>query len=42
MQRPLIEPLVERQVAAMTVPGRKHSPALDSFMRAANGFPWPG
>jgi DNA-binding transcriptional LysR family regulator len=42
MQRPLIEPEVERQIAAMTVPGRKFSPGLESFMRAANGFPWPG
>ena len=42
MQRPLIEPKVERQVAAMTVPGHKFSPALESFMRSASGFPWPG
>jgi DNA-binding transcriptional LysR family regulator len=42
MQRPLIEPEVERQIAAMTVPGRRFSPGLESFMRAANGFPWPG
>lgn len=42
MQRPLIEPAVERQVVAMTVPGRRYSPGLESFMRAANGFPWPG
>lgn len=42
MQRPLIEPQVERRIAAMTVPGRKFSPALESFMRAANRFAWPG
>ena len=42
MQRPLIEPEVEREIAAMTVPGRKFSPGLESFMRAASGFPWPG
>lgn len=42
MQRPLVEPEVERQIAAMTVPGRKFSPGLDTFMRAANRFPWPG
>ena len=42
LQRPLIDPAVEREVVAMTVPGRKHSPGLDSFMRAAHGFPWPG
>jgi DNA-binding transcriptional LysR family regulator len=42
LQRPLIEPRVERRIAAMTVPGRKFSPALDSLMRGASGFPWPG
>ena len=42
MQRPLIEPQVERKIATMTVPGRKFSPGLDSFMRAASGFSWPG
>lgn len=42
LQRPLVEPEVERQIAAMTVPGRKFSPGLDSFMRAANRFRWPG
>lgn len=42
LQRPLIEPSVERQIAAMTVPGRKFSPGVDSFMRAANRFGWPG
>lgn len=42
MQRPLIEPEVERQIAAVTVPGRKFSPGLESFMRAATGFSWPG
>ena len=42
MQRPLVEPVVERRVAACTVPGRKHSPALDALMRASNSFTWPG
>lgn len=42
MQRPLIEPAVERRIAALTMPGRKFSPALESFMRAATGFTWPG
>jgi DNA-binding transcriptional LysR family regulator len=42
IQRPLIEPQVERQVAAVTVPGRKHSPALEALMRASNSFAWPG
>jgi len=42
MQRPLVEPVVERKIAAFTVPGRKHSPALDALMRASNSFAWPG
>ena len=42
MQRPLVEPVVERKIAAITVPGRKHSPALDALMRAASSFAWPG
>ena len=42
IQRPLIEPKVERQIAAMMVPGCRHSPGLETFMRAASGFPWPG
>jgi DNA-binding transcriptional LysR family regulator len=42
IQRPLIDPKVERQIAAMTVPGRRHTPGLETFMRAATGFPWPG
>ncbi len=42
LQRPLIEPSVERRIAAVTVPGRKHSPAMDALMRATNAFAWPG
>ncbi|KFB11276.1 LysR family transcriptional regulator [Nitratireductor basaltis] len=42
MQRPLIEPEVERQIAAMTAPGRKFSPGLESFFRVASRFSWPG
>ena len=42
MQRPLVEPVVERKIAAITVPGRKHSPALDALMRATSSFAWPG
>jgi DNA-binding transcriptional LysR family regulator len=40
IQRPLIEPLVERTVALMTKPGRPHPPAVDSFVRAARGYRW--
>lgn len=42
MQRPLVEPVVERKIAAFTVPGRKYSPALDALMRASISFAWPG
>ena len=39
--RPLIEPTVERQVMAVTVPGRPHSPAREAFMRALKSHKWP-
>lgn len=42
IQRPLINPSVEREVALVTVPGRKFSPAMDAFMHSVNGFSWPG
>ncbi|MDF2231736.1 LysR substrate-binding domain-containing protein [Albimonas sp. CAU 1670] len=42
MQRPLIEPAVERRICAFTAPGRKHSPGVEALMRAARGFAWPG
>lgn len=42
MQRPLIEPSVERSVALVTVPGRPYTPAVAAFMRSAHTFAWPG
>lgn len=42
MQRPLAEPAVERQVCAVTAPGRRHTPAVDAFLRATRNFSWPG
>jgi len=42
MQRPLTEPAVERQICTVTVPGRRHSPAVDAFLRATRRFVWPG
>ena len=42
LQRPLVEPAVKRNVATVTVPGRKFSPALDALMRATRTFAWPG
>lgn len=42
LQRPLVEPAVERTIAAVTVPGRRYSPAVDALMRASQSFSWPG
>ncbi len=42
LQRPLIEPSVEREVAAVTIPGRRYTPAVGAFMRATQTFAWPG
>jgi hypothetical protein len=41
LQRPLVEPEVERTIAPITVPGRPFSPAAASFVRAAQSFNWP-
>lgn len=42
IQRPLSDPAVERTICIATVPGRRHSPAVDAFLRASRGFAWPG
>lgn len=42
LQRPLVDPVVERSIALITVPGRLHSPAVAAFVRAAKSFAWPG
>ncbi|MCT8160098.1 LysR family transcriptional regulator [Pseudoruegeria sp. SHC-113] len=42
LQRPLVEPCVERVICAATVPGRRHSPAVGALMRASQGYAWPG
>lgn len=42
LQRPLIEPEVERTISLITVPGRPFSPAIATFVRAAQSFAWPG
>lgn len=42
MQRPLTEPEVTRDVAAVTIPGRRHLPAVQTLLRAMQGFGWPG
>jgi len=42
LQRPLIEPEVKRTISLITVPGRPFSPAIATFVRAAQSFAWPG
>jgi DNA-binding transcriptional LysR family regulator len=42
IQRPLVDPAVERTVALMTKPGRPQLPAVSSFVRAARGHRWLG
>lgn len=42
LQRPLVEPEVERSICLITVPGRPHAPAVAAFVRAARSFAWPG
>ncbi|MBY6116292.1 LysR family transcriptional regulator [Mameliella alba] len=42
MQRPLIDPEVAREIMAVTVPGRRQPPGVQSLMRAVQGFAWPG
>lgn len=42
LQRPLVDPIVERRIALITVPGRPYSPAVAAFVRAAKSFAWPG
>jgi DNA-binding transcriptional LysR family regulator len=42
LQRPLVDPVVERSISLITMPGRPHSPAVSAFVRAAKRFAWPG
>jgi len=42
MQRPLVEPAVERSICLAKVPGRPFSPGVSAFFRAAQSFAWPG
>lgn len=42
VRRPLIDPTVERTIALVSVPGRKHSPAVAALVQAARAFRWPG
>ena len=42
IRRPLIEPAVERTISLVTMPGRKHSPAVAALVQSARAFRWPG
>src|SRR6516165_9373021 len=40
IQRPLIDPVVERTISLITVPGRKHSHAVAAFVRHIRAYQW--
>jgi len=42
IQRPLIDPVVERTISLITVPGRKHSPTVAAFVRHIRAHRWNG
>ena len=42
IQRPLIDPVVERTISLITVPGRKHSHAVAAFVRHIRAYRWNG
>jgi DNA-binding transcriptional LysR family regulator len=40
IQRPLVDPAVNRTISLITVPGRKHSHAVAAFIRAIRAHKW--
>ena len=40
--RPIADPEVSRTISLVTVAGRRHSTALETMIRLAGTFPWPG
>ena len=40
IRRPLVDPTVERTISLITVPGRKHSPAVAAFIRTIRTHTW--
>ena len=40
VRRPLVEPEVKRTISLITVPGRKHSPAVAAFVRTVRSHKW--
>lgn len=41
LRRPLIDPIIERTISLVSLPGRRHSPAVAAFVRASRGQRWP-
>ena len=39
--RPLVEPEVYREVALVTMPGRRFSPAMAAFVKTVTRYRWP-
>jgi hypothetical protein len=42
IQRPLVDPPLQRSIALMSKRGRPQQPAVESFMRAARAHRWLG
>ncbi len=40
VRRPLVDPTVERTISLITMPGRKHSPAVAAFIRTIRAHRW--
>ena len=40
VQRPLVDPVVERTISLVTLPGRKHTPAAAAFIHALRAYKW--
>jgi DNA-binding transcriptional LysR family regulator len=39
--RPIVDPVVTRQVCLITISGRRYSPAVKAFIRAVDAYSWP-
>jgi DNA-binding transcriptional LysR family regulator len=40
IRRPLVDPEVTRTISLITVPGRKHAPAVAAFIRTIRAYKW--
>ncbi|MDX8480360.1 LysR family transcriptional regulator [Mesorhizobium sp. VK24D] len=41
LRRPLVDPIIERTISLVSLPGRRHSPGVAAFVRASRGRRWP-